>query len=60
MNQKLEDSLELALGLSEEERDRTSDLNTGFSPESDTWELIVKYSGDIERIADDSTTIETL
>lgn len=51
MDQKIENQLNLALGLTEEERSRTSDLNTGFDEESRKWELIIRYCGDIEAAA---------
>lgn len=50
---KAENQLNLALDVSEETRSRTLDLNVGFIPEVNMWELIVKYSGDISRIAQD-------
>lgn len=48
MNQKLEDVLQLALLTPEETRMRTEDLNTGFDPNTRTWELIVKYHGSLD------------
>lgn len=60
MNQKLEDSFELALGVTPEEREKSDDLNVGYDAEEETWELIVKYSGDIERLRSNTIRIETL
>ncbi len=60
MNQKLEDSLELALGVPAEEREKTEDLSTGYDEEQGKWELIVKYSGNIERLRSETVQIETL
>lgn len=51
MDQKIENQLNLALGLTEEERSRTNDLNTGFDEKTRTWELIIRYCGDIEAAA---------
>lgn len=51
MNQKTENELNLALFLPNEERTKTSDLDTGYSPELNRWELIVRYNGDIDSIA---------
>lgn len=48
MNQKLEDLLQLALLTSEEDRERTEDLNVGFDTNNRTWELIVKYHGSLD------------
>ncbi|NLY47766.1 MAG: S8 family peptidase [Clostridiales bacterium] len=46
----LENQLNLALDVPERVRERTLDLGIGFQPETNTWELIVKYSGSLERI----------
>ncbi len=48
MNQKADNLLNLALDVSGAERERTGDLNVGYDREERTWELIVKYSGDLE------------
>ena len=40
----------MALDVPENVRERTLDLDVGFEPETNTWELIVKYSGSLERI----------
>lgn len=50
---KADNQLNLALDVTEETRDKTLDLNVGYIPEIKTWELIVKYSGDISRIAEE-------
>lgn len=47
---KLDNQLNLALDVSEEERSKTFDLNVGFNEEDKTWELIVKFSGDLETV----------
>jgi subtilisin family serine protease len=47
---KLENQLNLALSVPEAERDKTINLNVGYMPETNMWELIVKYSGSLERI----------
>ena len=36
-NQKLENSLNLALDTGEQEREASQDLNVGFDPRSRTW-----------------------
>ena len=43
-NQKLENMLEFALETDERLRDKSEQLNVGFSNEEKTWELIVKYN----------------
>lgn len=60
MNQKLEDQLQLALETSEEDRERTEDLNVGFDGETRTWELIVKYHGSLEALERMNVTVEYL
>ena len=60
MNQKLEEQLQLALETSEEDRERTEDLNVGFDGEARTWELIVKYHGNLEELEALNVTVEYL
>ena len=50
MDQKLENILNLALETPEEEREQTESLNVGYSAESRSWELIVKYHGSPSRL----------
>ncbi|MBQ8596375.1 MAG: peptidase S8, partial [Lachnospiraceae bacterium] len=59
-NQKLENLLELALEIGDEQRERSEQLNVGFSEEDRTWELIVKYNGDIERLQSNVIRVERL
>lgn len=51
-NQKLENLLNLSLDTGEEERMRSPSLREGFNREEKTWQLIVKYSGDLSSLAD--------
>lgn len=46
-DQKAENLLNLALSVPEEERRQTGELDVGYDRENRTWELIVKYSGDL-------------
>lgn len=48
-SQKLENLLNLALDTPMAERDRSLELNVGFDQEDSTWELIVKYHGDLRQ-----------
>lgn len=59
-NQKLENILNLALSADEMEREKSMQLNVGFAPETRSWELIVKYSGDISRIQSSMIQVEEL
>ncbi len=47
-DQKLENLLNLALGATEEERDKSLELNVGYNPIDREWDLIVKYSGSLD------------
>lgn len=46
--QKLENLLNLALDATENEREKSLQLETGYNPIERTWELIVKYSGNLD------------
>lgn len=48
-SQKLENLLNLALNTSMEERDKSLELNIGYQKEDNTWELIVKYHGNLRQ-----------
>lgn len=45
MNQKIENVLALALQTPDSVREKSLNLNVGFTEETRTWELIVKYNG---------------
>lgn len=59
-DQKLENLLNLALDATPQERERSPELEVGFEPTTRTWELIVKYSGNVERLRSETIQIETL
>lgn len=59
-DQKLENLLNLALEATPKERERSPELEVGFEPGTRTWELIVKYSGNIERLRTETIQIEVL
>ncbi|MCM1569599.1 MAG: S8 family serine peptidase [Roseburia sp.] len=60
MSQKFENLLNLALETPEAVRERTEDLNIGFDTESRSWELIVKYNGNLDGLAAVGITVEYL
>ena len=60
MNQKLENQLQLALQTSEETRAKTEDLNVGFDQDQQTWELIVKYHGNLDVLRELGIKVEEL
>ena len=41
-NEKIENLLNLALDATKEEREKSLNLEVGYEPEENTWELIVK------------------
>lgn len=49
----LDNQLNLALDLPENVRERSQSLDVGYSPQTNTWELIVKYSGSLDRIEEE-------
>ncbi len=59
-SQKLEALLNLALEMEEAERERSGQLDIGFSQSTGTWELIVKYNGDIGRLRSGVIRVEEL
>ncbi len=60
VNQKLENLLNLSLDVSVEERSRSSELETGYNPEEQTWELIVKYSGSLDEVRKLGVSVEEM
>jgi subtilisin family serine protease len=48
----VENQLNLALDVPEATREKTMNLGVGFQPETNTWELIVKYNGNLQPIAE--------
>lgn len=59
-SQKIENQLNLALDATEQEREKSMVLETGYDPQERTWELIVKYSGSLERIASEAVQVTEL
>ncbi|CUH92001.1 S8 family peptidase [Herbinix luporum] len=49
----VDNQLNLALDVPEDVRERTLDLDVGYEPQTNTWELIIKYSGSLDRIRED-------
>lgn len=43
-DEKFENQLNLALDLSEEEREKSKDLDAGYDKETDQWEIIFRLS----------------
>ena len=60
MSQKVENILNLALEATPEERARSGELDVGYDPEEQEWELIVKYSGSLESVRRISSSVTEL
>lgn len=50
MDEKLENQLNLSLSLTQEEREKSRDLDVGYDREQNLWELIIRYIGDIKEL----------
>ena len=49
-DQKLDNLLNLALDATERERAKSGNLNVGYERENGTWEVVIKYSGELEAL----------
>lgn len=49
---KIDNQLNLALDVSNTVREQTVDLDTGYNRDFQTWELIVRYIGDLNELAE--------
>ena len=52
-DQKIENLLNLALDASVQERERSSSLETGYDEETDTWEVIIRFTGELKDFISD-------
>lgn len=59
-SQKRENLLNLALDTEEEERERSQALNVGYDSVQKTWELIVRYTGDIRFLEEEGIRVYQL
>ncbi len=59
-NQKMENLLNLALDATDEEREKSLNLDVGYDPEEMQWDVIVKYSGDITWLEEEGITVVPL
>ena len=51
-NQKIETLFRAALDATTEERAKSSDLSIGYDQAEDTWEVIVKHTGNLSSLKD--------
>ena len=56
-DEKFENQLNLALDLSEEQREKSEDLDAGYDKETNQWEVIFRYSGTLDTIKRSETTV---
>ncbi len=49
-DQKIENLLNLSLDATQEERNKSESLETGFDEQTQTWEVIVRYSGNLREM----------
>ena len=59
-NQKLENLLNLALETPYEQREKSLNLNVGYAEKTKSWELIVKYNGELNLLRDMGIKAEEL
>ncbi|MCD8130127.1 MAG: S8 family serine peptidase [Lachnospiraceae bacterium] len=59
-NEKMEAALQLALSEQESLRERSDILDAGYDAGQDSWEIIIKYNGDLEETLPDGIALEPL
>ena len=59
-SQKRENLLNMALDVTRQERMSSPALSTGYDPGARTWELIVRYSGDLSPLKDMGVEVKEL
>lgn len=50
---KISPELNMAIGIAEEERKKSLDLNVGYSEQFEEWELIIRYTGSLDAIREE-------
>lgn len=58
--QKFENLLNLALDSTGQEREKSLELNVGYEPADQEWELIVKYSGSLDQLREIAVSVTEL
>ena len=59
-DQKIENLLNLALSASEEEREKSLELDVGYYPVARTWVVIIKYSGTLGQVREIAESVVEL
>ena len=60
MSQKAENPLNLALDATSEEREKSLELEVGYQPLDQEWDLIIKYSGNLEAVREIASSVTEL
>lgn len=60
MSQKAENLLNLALDATSEEREKSLELEVGYQPLDQEWDLIIKYSGNLEAVREIASSVTKL
>jgi len=59
-SQKVENILNLALNASDEEKQKSQQLEVGYNSEEREWELILKYSGNLDSVREVAGSVSEL
>ena len=59
-DQKVDNLLNLALDATPEERNKSLQLNVGYDEENNTWEILVKHSGDLRKVLGENVGVVEL
>lgn len=60
MSQKAENLLNLALDATKEEREKSLELEVGYQPADQEWDLIIKYSGNLGAVREIASSVTEL
>lgn len=60
MNEKQDNQLNMALELTPEQLNKSQELSVGFNESSNSWDLIVKYQGNLDRVRELGGTVKEL
>lgn len=60
MSQKIENLLNLALAADPDERMRSEELSVGYDAKEREWELIIRYSGNLDRVREIAVSVTEL
>lgn len=60
MNEKQDNQLNMALELSPEQLSKSRELSAGFNTADNSWDLIVKYQGSLDRVREMGAAVKEL